>query len=244
MSAENAAGGAPAPESAQIQQSTPAPDPTFQQPPVGSQDRPVQPDLYRQNYELRQRLETFERSQAEALQAKQNEAIQALADKGKIQEALEAERKRSTERETEYKKSLEAINNRYREEKVQALIEKSTAGRVFAGDDDATRAAQAAMLHNFLRSTIDVDVKEDGSFEIVDKESRRPASEELSRRLADKALAIYFASTSRGGTSIDGTRSPAPPQPTSTLNSNQPSTPEERVKLWRSQGHIPPLVSN
>lgn len=225
----------PAPASNQPAQ----PDSTFQQPPVGTQERPGAPDLYRENYELRQRIAAFDAAQRAAVEAEQRKVTDALAEKGRTSEALESERQRASQREQELIDRIEAAQKVVIREKAEAFKARLLAGKTFSGADDATRSGQQRIVESLIDSWLDHDADASGNISFVDRESRRPALDELSRRLSSPELAAFFAPSTRGGPGTDGARPSAPPQ---TLPP-QAATPEERVRAWRSGGYIPPLVS-
>jgi hypothetical protein len=159
---------------------------------------------------LERRLAEIEQAkQAEIEQAKQAELL-AMAKAGDSERALEETRKIGLQKEADAVKRYKELEAQVFEEKTDAVLSSALNGQVFAGQDDAARAAAAKMLKTILRG--DIEAARDaatGSVVVRDKASGRPAADVLRERLSDPSLAFFFAPNSRGGTGGDGTRMPA-----------------------------------
>jgi len=204
----------------QANPAAPAVDPSFQRPPVGAPGGPPIPptipltvDEYQRLRGLESQFAEFQRQQAAALEAEQARQNELLAQKGQIEEAFTSERNSWQAKLQKQQDEFQRLRESYHGEKLGAVLSEATAGCVFAGPDDASRAEAARMLRDILRNELDVAQGPDGSVVVVDKASRRPAAEVLPQRLSDPKLAFFFASRNQGGGSgTDGTRPPANPQ--------------------------------
>ena len=197
----------------------PAPNPAFQQPPAGpgeNREKPAAPappptvpltvDEYNRLRGLETQLSQFQAEKQAAIDAKEKERIQALADAGKVKEALEAREKWFAEKQAEAAKKHSELETQYFGEKINAALYEATSGLSFASDH------AAGMCRQLLRDQLEARREADGSIKVIDKASGRPAADVLRERLSDESLAFFFKPTTRGGSGSDGARHPAPPQ--------------------------------
>jgi len=196
-------------------QQSPSVNPTFQQPPVGSPDRPapqlvtVALDQLQRYVGLERELNDFRTAQQAAMEAEQQKAIRAMAEKGQIEQALEQQKQIWAQKEQETSSRLAAFQQRYNAEKVNATLAQSLGGITFAGDDEAARGEAARMFAANIKDSLEVIENSDGSTSVVEKVSRRPAADLIRERLSDPKLAFFLAASARGGAGTDGGRPPA-----------------------------------
>ena len=217
-------------------ETAPAPNAAFQQPPAGpgeNREKPAAPappstvpltvDEYNRLRGLETQLAQLQRDQQAALDAKEAERIQALADAGKVKEALEAKEKQWSEKESKAINEYKALETQVFGEKINTALHEATSGLSFAND----HAGQ--MCRQLLRDQLEARREADGSIKVYEKGGHRPAAEMLRERLSDPSLAFFFAPTTRGGSGSDGARHPAPPQ-----QPPQPGSLDAIAEAWRA----------
>lgn len=190
----------------------PAPDPTFQRPPVGTPERPapqtvtIPLDVWQEAASYRHRLAEVEAQRQAAVEAEAQKALLAMAQKGEVEQALEKQRELLTTKEREAQARYAALLDSYNSEKINAELATATSGVRFASDE-AARVFRAS-----VRDLLTVVENPDGSKAVVDRVGRRPAADVIRERLSDPSLAFYLQPSGRGGSGTDGTRPPANPQ--------------------------------
>lgn len=196
----------------------PQPNPAFQQPPTGAPGGPPIPPTIPLTVEEYQRLRGLEsqlgelqKAQAAALEAKQAEVIQALAEKGKVQEALEEQRKQWEAKYGETAAKLTQFEQQVFAERKDATLANAFQGIPFAGATPEDRSNTAAMVRRLLQDDFETARDASGSLVVRDKVSGRPAADVIRERLASPQYAIFLAPTTRGGAGGDGTRTTADP---------------------------------
>lgn len=222
---------APAPVAAP--ENAPAPNPAFHKPPAGPGEKPAAPappptvpltvDEYNRLRGLESQLSQLQQAQQAALDAKEAERIQALADAGKIKEALEAKEQHWAEKQAEAVHKFKELETQVFGEKINTALHEATSGLSFAND----HAGQ--MCRQLLRDQLEARREADGSIKVYEKGGHRPAAELLRERLSDPSLAFFFAPTTRGGSGSDGARHSAPPQ-----QQAQPGSLEAIAERWRA----------
>ena len=198
----------------------PAPNAAFQQPPAGpgenreqSKQAPAPPptvpltvEEYNRLRGLETQLAQFQREQQAAIDAKEAERIQALADAGKIKEALEAKEKQWSEKQAEALHKYKELETQVSNEKTNAVLLEVTSGLSFASEE------AAKMYRRELSDMIETRKDADGAFRVYEKGGHRLATEVLRECSNDPKFAFLFTPTTRGGSGSDGARHPAPPQ--------------------------------
>lgn len=206
-------------ENRQQQQQAPAPPVTV----------PLTVDEYNRLRGLEGQLAQFQREQQAALDAKEAERIQALADAGKVKEALEAKEKQWSEKQAEALHKYKELETQVFNEKIGNVLHEATSNKQFASD----HAAQS--LRQLLRDQLEARREADGSIKVYEKGGHRLAADMLNERLSDPSLAYFFAPTTRGGSGSDGARHSAPQQ-----QQHQPGSLEAIAEAWKNsqQGGI------
>lgn len=194
----------------------PPPSGTFLKPPAGPGEGPKTVP-YPVDYvdELRTKaaklssLEQQWQAEREAAEAKQNEI---MAQKGEVEQAFANERNTWQAKLQTAEQKYTSLRDRLYSERLDATINEALMGRELAGGDEKTKAAAASYARKVLRDDLIVVEGDDGTINVVDKASRRPAADVLRERLSSPELAIFLAPSTRGGSGTDGARPPANPQ--------------------------------
>lgn len=195
-------------QAAPAQQAPPV-NPTFQQPPVGTAERPapqvvsIPLDVWQETSSYKAKWADAENQKAAALEIEQQKAVLALAQKGEVEKALEEQRRITGLKEQEWNTRHNGVVQSWHAEKVTAELAVATSGANFASPE------AARMFRASVQELLTVEDNPDGTKAVVSKVGRRPAAEVIRERLSDPSLAFFFAASPRGGSGTDGTRTPA-----------------------------------
>lgn len=204
---------------AQAAESTVDPNPAFQRPPVGApggppipQTVPVTVDEYKRLRDIEYQLNEFQRNQQAALEAKEQERIKALAEKGQIEEALNQTRASWEQKHNEALTRYTQLEQQIFGERRNSAIASAFQGRDFVGQSPDQKAATAAMLQRLIEDKFETTRDgASGALVVREKGTGRPASEVLRSLLDSPEYALFFMPTVRGGSGSDAFRAPAPP---------------------------------
>lgn len=193
---------APVTATAEAGKTTSTPTPTAQ--PVTI---PLTVDEYNRLRGLETQFNEFKTAKQIEIEAKEQERIKALADKGKVDEALEATNKLHADKLTSESKRYADLEREVHAEKKTAVIAQALAGRQFVSADAAEQ------VQSILDGKVEVYRDANGKLSVVDKITRRSAAEVLKESLDSPAFAHFLAATSTtGGAGQQGNRASAAQQ--------------------------------
>ena len=173
--------------------------------PVQPQGFWVPPESWNQQQAELTRLREFEAQQTAIIEAERQKAIQAMAEKGKIEEALTAMRGDHERKQAELSEKARRIEQNWLAEKRNAAIADALAGKVFNGDP----AHAAAQLRLVLESEVEAVLDQNGNPIVRDKKTMQPAADYLKQQIESPRFSHFFAAMNQGGAGANATR-PAP----------------------------------
>ncbi len=177
----------------------------------------VNPDDWNRTQNEIRSLQDFKRNVDKELEMREAERIKTLAEKGQVEEALSTLRAGYEKKFTEMSTRAQDVESKWLEERRNAAINDTLAGRQFTGADPK---ATAAILRRVLEQEIEAVRDANGNPVIRDRLTLRPAAEYLQERLNSPDLAVFFAPFNpRGGAGTDGAR-PAAASPKSPEDPN------------------------
>jgi hypothetical protein len=196
------------------QPTTPPAHPDFAKPPaVQGENRQaniwVPPDVWAQQQQQIQELRQWKDQHDKVLEAKENERLKIMAEKGQIEQAFTESNAAHDKRLTEVKAQLDQRERAWLDEKRNQAINEAMTGRIFVGQDDNARTRTAAMVRTLLEREVEAVIGPSGAPIVRDRTTLRPAAEYLRERLTapDSEFAVLLApSKSGGGAGTDGTR--------------------------------------
>lgn len=213
-------------------------------PPVGAPGGPPIPptltltvDEYQRLRGVEQQMAEIQKAQSAALEAKEQERIKAMAEKGQIEEALKQQRESWEAKHAESLSRYNQLEQQIFAERKDNVLQSALHGRDFVGATPEQRDYMRATLIASLAPNFEtVRDSSTGSLQVVDKVSRRPAAEVLKERLDSPILAGFFAATQRGGSGSDVSRNLANQQQTEV----KPGSVEAVAAEWKQrQGQYP-----
>lgn len=199
------------------------PSPGFNSPPVASSASPVTipaAELARfraleaeyQEFQAKT-LPELRTAHEAAMQAKEAERLQVLAERDGAVQILGSERQswgdqqRALEARVNEATSAAAASRQRHLDHVKAVaLADALAGCVWSGESPEVRAKVAARFRRDLEPSFEV-IEENGQAIVKEKATGRPISEVIPAILAAPDSQIYFAPSSRGGSGTDGTGS-------------------------------------
>lgn len=230
----------------------PAPEvhPDFQRPPAGPaaapaagapgtpQTIPLPHGEYTRLLGIEQQYAAYQREQATALQAMEDQRLKALAEKGQIEEALKQQKEQWERRNAEAETRFRSLESQIFSERRDRVITEAFTGREFVGETPEQKAATAEMLRRILQDDFEtVRDASNGALSVVDRTTRRPAPEVITELLQQKYTHL-FAPTLRGGAGVSSVRVPMQP-PGSQV---QPGSLQEIAAQWQArQGQYPAM---
>jgi hypothetical protein len=220
---------------------TPA-HPDFARPPAAAGENRqsniwVPPDVWAQ---MQQRDVEYQKREVEhqkMLEAKENERLKAMAEKGQIEQAFTESNAAHDRKYAELKTQKDQREQAWLDERRTQTINEAISGLIFVGQDDAARSRTAAMVRRLLELDIEAVIGPTGAPMVRDRKTMQPATEYLRARLTapDSEFAALLAPNARGGSGTDGTRPPANP----TTAPPPKLTVDETVKLWQASQQSP-----
>jgi len=158
---------------------------------------------YQRLVSLGSQLAELQRANQAALEAKEQERIKALAEKGQIEQALEALNKTHADKLSAESQRYADLERQVFAEKQSATISQALAGRAFVSPDAASQ------VQEILASKVEVIRDASGHLTAVDKLTRRPAGDVLRELLDSPSFAHFQAPVNPGGgTNQQGGRTP------------------------------------
>ena len=186
----------PASPAAESAQTTPPP---ATPPPPPKVELPV--EEYQRLVSLGSQLAELQRANQAALEAKEQERIKALAEKGQIEQALEALNKTHADKLSAESQRYADLERQVFAEKQSATISQALAGRAFVSPDAASQ------VQEILASKVEVVRDASGNLTAVDKLTRRPAGDVLRELLDSPSFAHFLAPVNpQGGAGQQGNR--------------------------------------
>lgn len=199
--------------------STPTPAPTIS----------ISLEAFQRYQGLETQVLEIQRAKDAEIAQKEADRVQALAQKGEIEKALELQK-------TGYETKLHESTNRYVDlekqvfgERKSAVLAQSFAGRSFVGESPEAQAQAASQLQTLLESKFETVRDSAGQLVVRDKLTGRPASEVLKETLDSGAYNHFFAPRGKGGSGGNGNSQ----QPLSTQEGPQPGSAEAVGAWWR-----------
>lgn len=189
---------------------TPASD-TFRNPPATEGHMFVPSAEFKSMQDQLARLRDIEARQAKDAEAARVKELQRQAKDDPIA-ALDAQRANFEAQQAALQDRITAMENERLSERLDAEIDTVLSGFDFAGDTPEERAFHRQILKDHLRPQFEAIKTPAGTITVRERVSYRPADAVLRERLSGKALALFLAPTSRGGSGTDGTRTPATQQ--------------------------------
>lgn len=208
---------APAPPKMPAPLSTPAatPHPDLATPPAKPGDPPrvapiwVAPDDWTAQQGELQKLRSFKAEADRLGEAKEQERIRLMAEKGQIEEAFKLQEANHAKKLAEYAGQAKQIETEWLGEKRVAAINEALQGRTFTGVDPAKTAK---LVRSLLEQEVEAVRDDRGRPVIRDRQTLKPANEFLKERLDSEDFSIFFAATNRGGSGADASRPAATPK--------------------------------
>lgn len=217
--ATNPAGSAPAAPSAAVVPPTLPPHPDLTRPPTGAPGGPEIPptipltlEEYHRLRGLEKQIADFQASQQAAIDAKEQERVRALAEKGEIEKALELQRQQLEGKLGEATTRYTQLEQQVFSESKNAVIAQAFANRVFVGATPEQQSATASMVRRLLQDDFEATRDATGAVQVLERASRRPAAQVITEKLNSSEFAIFFTPTHRGGSGSDASRAPATSQ--------------------------------
>ena len=214
---------------------SPAAEPAQTTPPPATPPPPPKVELPVEEYQrlvsLGSQLAELQRANQAALEAKEQERIKALAEKGQIEQALEALNKTHADK-------LSAESQRYADLERQVFAEKKNAviAQAVAGTQFVSPFA-AQQVQAIIDGQIEVIRDANGALIAVDKTTRRPAADAIAELLGSEAFLHFQAPKNPGGgAGQQGNRVPPP------ANEPKPGTVEANAAAFKAaQGRYAPI---
>lgn len=166
-------------------------------------------DEYQRFRGLERQLADYQTAKQAEVDAKEQERIKALADKGEIESALNEQKRIWETKHLDAEKRFKELEGQILAEKYESTVSAFMTEVEWVGDTPEQRAEAALMFKLRVQSDLETVRLADGSIKVRDKASGRPAAEVLRERLSDPKLSFLIASKNRGGSGGDGTRTPA-----------------------------------
>jgi hypothetical protein len=211
--APDAAGGGAPPAPA-------APPPAATSPPATPPAAPPAPpptvitltlDQYKRIQEDQARLATIEEQQRKAVEAERQKAVDALAAKGQVEEALRKERDDHAKAVQQEKYRSAALEGQILGSHVSTAVTDGVAGVTFISPEAGAQARKLAA--DRLEAVRDPAT---GAVTVREKGTLRPAADAMKAWVGSADAKHFLAPTSRGGAGTTGTDqgAPATPPPT------------------------------
>lgn len=162
---------------------------------------------------LESQVDELRSARTTELEAKEAERIKALAERGRIEEALSQQRQALEAKLGESAARFAELERQIFDERKNAVIAQAFAGRAFVGDSPERQAEAAMQVRALLESRFETVRDASGALVVRDKASGRPAADVIRETLDSASYAHFFAPSSRGGAGGDATRSSPRPQP-------------------------------
>ena len=168
---------------------------------------PLSVEEYQRLRSLESQVEELRMAKAAELEAKEADRIKALADRGRIEEALSQQRQAFESKLNDSTSRFAELERQIFAERKGAVIAQAFAGRMFVGESPERQAEAAMQLRSLLESRFETARDASGALVVRDKASGRPAGEVIRETLDSPSFAHFFAPSSRGGAGFDATRS-------------------------------------
>lgn len=182
--------------------------PDFGKQPAAPSDAPrpqpiwVSPDDWTNKERELQSLRTFKQESDAVAEAKENERVRLMAEKGQVEEAFKIERENSAKKIGLVNAEAQTYLKELLDDKRSVVITKALQGKTFVGADPQ---ATAEMVRTLLERDVEA-VRVDGKIVVRDRASMKPAEESIKERLESPAFSVFFQATTRGGSGADGAR--------------------------------------
>jgi hypothetical protein len=173
---------------------------------------PIPAEEYQRLRGLEAQIEELRSAKAAELDAKEADRIRALADRGRIEEALTQQRQSFESKLNESMTRYAELERQVLAERKGSVIAQAFAGRTFVGDTPERQAEAAMQVKALLDARFEAVRDASGSLVVREKATGRPANDVIRETLDSPSFAHFFAPSSRGGAGGDATRS-APGQP-------------------------------
>lgn len=174
---------------------------------------PLSVEEYQRLKGLEAQIEDLRSARSFELETKEAERIKALAERGRIEEALSEQRQALEAKLSESAARFAELERQVFSERKNAVIAQAFAGRTFVGETPERQAEAAAQVQALLESRFETARDPSGSLIVRDKSTGRTAAEVIRETLDSASFAHFFAPSSRGGAGGDATRSAPNPQP-------------------------------
>lgn len=156
-----------------------------------------------------QRLRDLESKWLKDVEAKEAQRLQALAEKGQVQEALNQQNQAWQRKQAEAEARFADLERRVLNDRRDAAIADALRGRTFVGDSAERKAEAATMVQQLLANDFEAARNADGTYAVREKATGRPAAEALAERLDSPRFALFQAASSKGGAGAGGDKPPA-----------------------------------
>ena len=190
------------------------PEPTANKPEsAGAATIALSVEEYQRLRGLEAQVEDLRNARNSELEAKEADRIKALAERGRIEEALSQQRQAYESKLNDSMSRFADLERQIFSERKSAVIAQAFAGRAFVGDSPERQSEAATQLRALLESKFETVRDASGSLVVRDKATGRPAGEVIRETLDSGSYAHFFAPSSRGGAGGDATRPTASLQP-------------------------------
>lgn len=193
---------------------------------------PVSPEEHQRLKGLETELNTLRAER----QAKEQARLDALAEKGKIDQQLSDDAKAWQAKMSKVEADSADLRKYAFATSRDNTIREAMQGFTLKGGNPEAKAAMAAMAMKLAAMDLDAEMADDGSTRVFDKATRRPAADVLRERFSSEEFSAFFV---RAGQAAN----PAPPSPN---EHGQPPADPEREALLRhfgiNQGGRGPMI--